>query len=168
MAKVINEHIESETNLKVADFYPLIWKPTFDNSRLLLETLANLTIKLVDCDRDLKDFTTTLDTQLDILRNGICRCAQVEIDATRIQTALSRVRMYWKLCEYRHGANIFLQLRDVLDLQDGDFSIVETFANTVSPAVISFFLSNVFILFVYFSSLEHQHLTRPLLTLMKV
>ena len=91
MAKVMNEHIESETTLKIADFYPLIWKPTFDSSRLLLETLANLTIKLVDCDKDLKDFTATLDTQLGILRNGICRCAQVEIDTAKIQIALSRV-----------------------------------------------------------------------------
>ena len=74
--------------------------------------------------------------------------------------------MYWKLCEYRHGANIFLQLRDVLDLQGGDFSIVETFANTVSTAVIAY-LSNVYIPLLYFHSLEHQHLTRPSLTLMK-
>ena len=121
----------SETEVSISDIFSLVWKPTFEHCVTLLESLADLTIKLAAVDKYLKEFSETLDTQVKILSDGISECTKKAGDPTRLNLALIRVQNYWKLCEYRHGADVFLRLRDVLELQRGDFSDVERFSTEV-------------------------------------
>ena len=123
--------LRNNTELTIASIHPLIWKPTFDHCHNLLQSLSEQTIKLSDVDKYFRDFINDLETQVSNLATGIWECVKMTPNQLRIQLALHRVRNYWKLCEYRYGADVFLELRDVLNLQNGDFKDVEKFSTEV-------------------------------------
>ena len=127
MRQVVNTSSEST----IADIHPLIWKPTFDHCQQLLKSLTDQTIMLADVDKHFKPFAVQLETQVKILADGIGECVKMPPNQPGIQLALRQVRNYWKLCEYRNGADVFLRLRDVLNLHNGDFKDVERFATEV-------------------------------------
>ena len=123
--------LRNTADLTIASIHILIWKPTFDHCHHLLKSLSDQTIKLAHVDKHFRDFDDQLETQVSNLAAGIGECVKMPPNNPRIQLALRRVRNYWKLCEYRDGADVFLDLRDVLNLQNGDFKHVEKFSTEV-------------------------------------
>ncbi len=51
---------------------------------------------------------------------------------------------YWNIREYRDGAQVFLDLKEVLKLT-GDFTIVQKFASSVRVHILEYFLKALFI-----------------------
>ena len=123
--------LRSNAELTIASIHYLIWKPTFDHCQHLLKSLTDQTIKLADVDKHFREFDDQLETQVSNLAAGIGECVKMPPNHLRTQLALRRVRNYWKLCEYRDGADVFLDLRDVLKLQNADFEDVERFSSEV-------------------------------------
>jgi len=132
LRKLINSSLESESMIKISELFPLVWELTFKDCQQLLFTLADHSIKLAHCDQHLKEFNENLETQLDLLFKGLHECEPLPIEYPTIQASIVQVRNYWKICEYRQGADIFLKLRDVLELEKGDFTDVEKFGTEVS------------------------------------
>ena len=131
LEKKVRQVVNTSSESTIADIHTRIWKPTFDHCQQLLKSLTDQTIMLADVDKHFKPFADQLETQVSNLSAGIVECVQIEADLRGIQSALHRVRNYWKLCEYRDGADVFLRLRDVLMLQSGDFKEVELFSTEV-------------------------------------
>lgn len=129
--KRLKEFVTSDTELTIASISDDVWKPTFDDCRKLLDSLSDKTIKLKEVDRHFKPFADQLETQVSNLAAGIGECLQVR-PQKKTELAVLCIRDYWKLCEYRDGADIFLKLREVLKLQGGDFKDVERFSTKVT------------------------------------
>ena len=123
--------LRNNADLTIASIHTLIWKPTFGHCHHLLQSLSDQTIKLADVDKHFRDFDDQLETQVSNLAAGIGECVKMPSIQPTTQLALRRVRNYWKLCEYRDGADVFLNLRDALNLQKGDFKDVEKFSTEV-------------------------------------
>ena len=115
----------------VAHVHHHVWKPTLDHFVNLIHSLVSLTIKLSDVDNYFKD-QEDLDTQLNNVFHGVGECTDTNHeDPTPIRTALAAIRNYWRFCDYCNGADVFLELRKVLNLQKGDFNLVEKFVTNV-------------------------------------
>ena len=118
--------------LKLDDILHLVWKPTLQRCKDLLESLADLSIKLTDVKTILKSHEENLETNLLFLLKGIksiCSMASVTDDA--VNRAAIKVKQYWNLCQYRRGAETFLDVKDCLGLTKGDFSLVEELSQQV-------------------------------------
>ena len=126
----LRQVINSSTDLTIASISTLVWKPTFEHCQVLIDSLINLTIKLADVDKHFGDFKGQIETQVANLASGMWECLQSAPNQGKLQYALDRVRKYWKLCEYRDGADVFLELKEVLNLH-GDFKGVEKFSTEV-------------------------------------
>ena len=122
--------IRETPDFSVQHIISQVWQPTFDYFITLLDSLVSLKIKLSDVDKIFKEHEKTLKTQLENLLLGLKKC-QVNTGHRQINIPLSRIQQYWHLCRYRHGADVFLELKKVLNLQKGDFRIVETFSRDV-------------------------------------
>ena len=131
LEKKVKQVVNASTNPTISDIHTSIWKPTFDHCQQLLHSLIDQTIMLADVDKHFKPFEAQLETQVTNLATGIGDCVKLKPDSSKIKLALDRVRNYWKLCQYREGADVFLRLRDVLNLKDGDFKEVELFSTEV-------------------------------------
>ena len=121
-----------KTGLSVADIYPQIWKPTFLHCQKLLNGLASLQMTLSSVDLYLKPCKKNLKAEVKSLAAGLKRCSVVVPDSRTIDLALSKVTDYWRICEYQGGAQVFLDLRKVLNLEGGDFSRILKLAANVS------------------------------------
>ncbi len=90
-----------------------------------------------------------LDNAVLNLAVGITKCMGTQPTQGPLKNALWRIKQYWKLCQYQTGANVFLRLRDVLNLK-GDFEIVKRLSQQVGRAHVYFVYRCVCIL-LYFS-----------------
>ena len=108
-----------------------VWKPTLDHFIHLIDSVVYLTIKLSDVDKYFKG-QENLDTHLVNLFHGVRECMEREHDDLKpIRTALNAISDYWHFCAYRNGADVFLELKNVLELTEGDFNLVQNFATDV-------------------------------------
>ena len=123
--------VKDNPDLTLDNVYPLVWQPCLDWCKQLLLSLSNLSMKLVDVDKVFKDHKDNIDTQLLALSKGVSDCTREQFDWRLIERAIKRIGQYWELCRYREGANIFLRIRDSLNLRNGDFSLVEKLSKEV-------------------------------------
>lgn len=121
----ISTTISGLSRTKVDDVYSKVWQPCLQHCTRLFTSLANLSIKCVDIDIYLKQYQQSLRTQLLALFKGITLCNKGEpADWKKIETAMDRMKQYWRVCYCCKVAETFLQVRDSLGLR-GDFSPVE-------------------------------------------
>ena len=123
--------IRSNPDLTIDSIYPLVWQPCLDKCKQLLMSLSDLSMKLVHVDQVFKDHRDNIDTQLSSLFRGVSGCTRERFDWRLIERAIWKIKQYWELCRYRKGANIFLRIRDSLDLGGGDFNLVEKLSKEV-------------------------------------
>ena len=118
--------------LKIADIHTSVWQPAFLQCQSMLEQLHNQSMKLVDVDKFFKHYRgPQLESQLMSLFKGINVCRkQHESSETFIKAAAQRMNNYWDHCKYQEAANMFLELRSVLNLR-GDFENVERLSTEV-------------------------------------
>ena len=130
--------IRKTDNFSVEHIHSLVWQPTFDYFVELFDSLLSLRIKLSTVDKLFKEHEKNLETQLSNLFFGLKKCTGDFNTGLRhhIVDPLHRIQRYWHLCQYHNGADVFLELKEVLNLQKGDFKIVETFSRDVIPIVL--------------------------------
>ena len=129
--KSMTSALKNSPDLDLSGVYPLVWEPCLEDIKQLLKILSNLSIKLVDIDRDFLHHKDQIDTQLLALFKGVNECTDENFNWSLIERAINRIRQYWELCRYREGANIFLEIRDSLGLEHGDFSTVQKLSQEV-------------------------------------
>ena len=130
--------IGENPDLTVDDVHPLMWQPCLGKCKQLLQSLSDLSMKLVDVDLVFKSHKANIDTQLLALFKGISDCTRgsEQFNWGLVEKAIRRIRQYWELCRYRKGASIFLGIRDSLGLEGGDFSLVEKLSKEVSDQIL--------------------------------
>ncbi len=132
--------ISSKPSITLDDI-PQVWAGAFQECQKLLEAVRIRTIKLSKVDKQFKPYRqSNLDTLLLNLHQGVCQCTGVspankKKEAEFICSAVGRMRSYWDLCNYRDTANVFLKIKDALNLTKGDFRDVEK----LSKEVLAFF-----------------------------
>lgn len=124
--------IRDNPDLTLDSMHQSVWQPCLDKCNLLLTSLSNLSMKLLDVDHFFRDHKENICPQLCALSKGISLCTGEQFDWRLIEKAIKKIEQYWDLCRYRKGANIFLGIRDSLDLEGGDFSLVEKLSKEVS------------------------------------
>ncbi len=112
-----------------------VWTSAFQGCQQLLKVIQDQSIKLEDVDTQLHH-RQNLETQVLKLHNCICHCHRISSatknrEAKDIRSALGRVHAYWDLCNYQTTANVFLKIRDALNLGKGDFRDVEKLSKQV-------------------------------------
>ena len=122
--------VASRTDLAIAHVYSEIWQPVFDECRKLLDSLIDQSMTLSYVDTHLKKYDN-LEPVVFNLAVGLSKCLKLTPDQTQLRRALWKINQYWKLCEYQNGAQVFLQLRNVLKLK-GNFDLVENFSLQVT------------------------------------
>lgn len=124
----------SKHELTLEDIQPLVWQPSFESCRTLLESLSDLSISIDEVDERFSGQRNTIETQLQLLSRGVNDCTRTteKIDHLSIDRAILRIRYYWELRQYREGANIFLRIRDTLHLPKEGFSLVEKLSREVN------------------------------------
>ena len=120
------------TGLTIADIYSQIWRPTFEHCQKFLSKLVSLRITLFSVDRYLKPYSQNLKVEVNNLAAGLKRCSPDVPDHGKIDLALSKVKDYWRICEYQEGAQVFLDLKNVLNLERGNFIQIQKLATNVS------------------------------------
>ena len=123
--------VRNNPDLVVNDIYPLVWQPCLKELKQLLMSLSELSMRLDDVDKNFNHHKDNLDTQLAALFRGIIECTSEPFDLRLIERAIERIRQYWELCRYRRGAQIFLKIRESLELEGGDFGLVEKLSKEV-------------------------------------
>ena len=125
--------------LTLADIQPKVWDPAFHSCQSLLQELHDHSIKLTHVDKRFKqlDNSSNLENQLRKLFAGVNACLGENRSGTWIRGVVCRIYDYWHLCNYRKAASAFLDLREALNLQKGDFSNVEKLATEVSMIILA-------------------------------
>ena len=121
-------------NMTITDIAPQVWKPAFKKCQDLLEKLKDTSITLSDVDSHFEKYKTVpkrLEGDLECLFNGINKCLGVSEDFAWIDSVVAQIHKYWRLCNYRQAAILFLELRDALTLTKGDFRDVERISKEV-------------------------------------
>ena len=136
--KVWKEKLSSalETNQKFSlnDVENLVWKPIIHHFEAIIDSLISLQMTLADVAKYYKEFSS-FPYQVENLRKCITECTGNYGDPqskSRLSEALKRAENYWLVCAYHKSAKVFLELRDVLNLSEGDFSHLDTFSTSVS------------------------------------
>ena len=116
----------------INEIYTLIWRPVFEQCEKLLDDLATHQITLATVDHRLKPHASTLEPDIINLAVGMHKCLNTPTapNYTTLRGAMSKVEDYWKICEYQDGAQVFLHLKEVLQLS-GDFVLIQMFASSV-------------------------------------
>lgn len=122
----------SRGELKLDDIIHLVWRPCLQRCKELLESLKDFSMKLSDVDTLLKPHEEGLDTHLFLLLSGVNKVSKTSVTGPMINKAVAKVKQYWNLCQYRRGAETFLEVRDCLGLDKGDFSLVERLSQQVN------------------------------------
>ena len=117
--------IRDNPDLTLNSIYQMVWQPCLDKCKQLLMSLSDLSIKLFDIDYIFRGHMENIEPQLYALFKGISLCTTEQFDWRWIEKAVDKIKQYWDLCCYRKVANVFLGIRDSLDLEGGDFSLVE-------------------------------------------
>ena len=124
--------IRDNPDLTLDSVHQSVWRPCLDKCKQLLTSLSNLSMKLFDVDHVFRDHKENIYPQLYALFKGVSLCTTEQFDWKLIEKAIKKIKEYWDLCRYRKGANIFLGIRDSLDLEGGDFSLVKKLSKEVS------------------------------------
>ena len=124
--------IRDNPDLTLDSIHPMVWQPCLGKCKQLLMSVSDFSMKLIDVDHIFKDHRENIHPQLYALFKGLSLCTRENFDWTQIEKAIEKIKQYWDLCRYRKGANIFLRIRDSLDLEGGDFSLVEKLSKEVS------------------------------------
>jgi hypothetical protein len=155
--------IRDNPDLTLDSIHPMVWQPCLGNCKQLLTSLSDLSMKLVDVDHIFRDHRKNIHPQLQALFKGLSLCIREKFDWKLIERAIEKIKQYWDLCRYRKGANIFLGIRNSLDLEGGDFSLVEKLSKEVHLVISEYQI--YYIVFKY-SWLPLEG-TRPSLMLMR-
>ena len=122
--------------LSIRDIESEVWVPVFQLCQELLQKLQDLSMTLGDVDTHFKNYEEwDLTPQLQLLFRGINTCMNQQLSDKWIQHSVQKISEYRQLVGYRDAANWFLQLRDLLNLSDGDFRDVERISNEVRSFV---------------------------------
>ncbi len=116
----------------INEIYTLIWRPVFEQCQQLLHDLATHQITLATVDHCLTPHASTLVPDIMNLAVGMHKCLKTPTAPNygTLRCAMSKVEDYWKICEYQDGAQVFLCLKEVLQLS-GDFALIQMFASSV-------------------------------------
>ena len=117
--------------LTLADIHSKVWDPAFRNCQSLLQELYDRSMKLARIDVCFKRHELDLEMQLTNLFSGVNACLGEPKNGTWIRGVVHHIDDYWHLCNYRKAASAFLDLKESLNLQKGDFSGVEKLATEV-------------------------------------
>ena len=147
-------------SLTLADIHPKVWDPAFYSCQSLLQELHDHSIKLTHVDKHFKQYKNSskqykncsFEKQLRELFAGVNACLGENRSGAWIRGVVCRIYDYWHLCNYRKAASAFLDLREALNLQKGDFSSVEKLATEVR---------NKYEYFSYMMSLLDAHIYIP-------
>ena len=125
--KVQEVLVRKDVDLSIEDIHATIWQPVFTFCQQLINKLADQSIPLSLVDEHLKTepFSSSLLSHLKALTTAIRNCSQQVPTFPKLEDAVKKVNDYWRLCDYRDGAQVFLQLRNVLKLK-GDFEFIES------------------------------------------
>ena len=119
-------------SLTLADIHSKVWDPAFHSCQCLLQELHDCSMKLTQVDKHFKQHKNdNLERQLKELFEGVNACLGEYRSGAWIRGVVHRIHDYWHLCNYRKAASAFLDLREALNLQKGDFSSVEKLATEV-------------------------------------
>ena len=119
-------------SLTLADIHSKVWNPAFHCCQSLLQDLHDCSMKLTQVDKHFKQHKNdNLEKQLRELFAGVNACLDENRSGAWIRGVVRRIHDYWHLCNYRKAASAFLDLREALNLQKGDFSSVEKLATEV-------------------------------------
>ena len=124
-------------SLTLADIHSKVWDPAFHCCQSLLHDLHDRSMKLTQVDKHFKQHKDRdLERQLKELFAGVNACLGENRSGTWIKGVARRIYNYWHLCNCREAASAFLDLRETLNLQKGDFSSVEKLATEVRSTCI--------------------------------
>ena len=119
-------------SLALADIHSKVWDPAFHCCQSLLQELHDCSMKLTQVDKHFKQhINNNLERQLRELFAGVNACLGENRSGAWIRGVVHRIHDYWQLCNYRKAASAFLDLREALNLQKGDFSNIEKLATEV-------------------------------------
>ena len=126
-----------DVDLTIGDIHVKIWQPVFTFCQQLINKLADQSIPLSLVDEHLKTepFSLSLLNHLNALTTAIRNCSQQVATFSKLEDAVKKVKDYWGLCDYRDGAQVFLQLRDLLKLK-GNFEFIESRFSLQVPYII--------------------------------
>ena len=135
--KVQEVLVRKDVDLTIGDIHAKIWQPVFTFCQQLINNLADQSIPLSLVDEHLKTepFSPSLLNHLNTLTTAIRNCSQQVPTFPKLEDAVKKVKDYWRLCDYRDGAQVFLQLRDLLKL-NGDFELIESRFSLQVPYII--------------------------------
>ncbi len=116
----------------INEIYALVWQPVFEECQKLLDDLATHQITLATVDHRLKPHASTLKRDITNLAVGMHKCLNTPTapNHSTLRSAMSKIEDYWRICEYRDGAQVFLHLKEVLQLS-GDFALIQMFDSSV-------------------------------------
>ena len=127
-------------SLTLADINSKVWDPAFHSCQILLQELHDRSMKLSDINKRFKSLSDTnkrfksrnLEKQLRELFAGVNACLGERKSGAWIGEVVRRIHDYWDLCNNHKAASAFLDLKEALNLQKGDFSNIEKLATEVS------------------------------------
>ena len=129
---IIGQARMNNPNLSIRDLESEVWVPVFQMCRELLQNLHDLSMTLGEVDTHFKTFEERdLTTQLKLLLDGINECMNRPVSHHWIQHSVQKISEYRQLHGHRDAASALLQLRDLLNLSEGDFRDVERISTEV-------------------------------------
>jgi len=117
--------------LTLADIHSKVWEPAFRNCQSFLQELHDRSMKLAHIDVCFRQHEHDLEMQLTSLFAGVNACLGKPKSGAWIGRVVRRIHDYWHLPSYCKAASAFLDLKEALNLQKGDFSDVEKLATEV-------------------------------------
>ena len=130
----LNRAGKEGSKLNIEDIVTKIWKPAFNESCQILESLNNCSMKLREVNDRFRKYENTnkIKIQLEKLYRGVELCYGRSPNQCPpwIDRAVDQMQQYWTLSRYAKAALTVLQLKENLELT-GDFSLMETIAKKV-------------------------------------
>ena len=129
----VNQAQWENSILCISDLESVVWGPVFQLCQELLQKLSDLSLTLSDVDKHFKNYgERKLIPELKLLCHGINECMNhQQLSDHWIQHSVQKISKYRQLCSYRDAANSLLELRDLLNLSEGDFRDMERILNEV-------------------------------------
>ena len=131
-SKVKAARSQRAAKLAIEDIKLIMWGPTVDEGRSLLESLQDRSIKLTEVDRyfsEIKD----LESQLHRFHGGIMRClgSTEQVKSFKwLKTAVKLIEEYWSLLRLADAADVIIDIKNSLTLS-GDFTLIQSIAEKV-------------------------------------
>lgn len=127
-------HVKSLPGLAIKDIKKLIWVPTLNKCKKLLDSIYEKTITLASVDHYMKPLEKR-DIQIRRLCDGVGYLSRSkQSDYKWIDTAVLLMKEYWSLLDLAESARIVLDLKKRLKLT-GDFTLLTKLASRVSIRV---------------------------------